>query len=68
MLPRLIGGAILIHFATLSRYDDRIERYLDVFLRTPGIKTEDISRAQLARGNARRLEAERLLAKAHQGE
>lgn len=49
------------------RYDDKVERYLDVFLRTPGTKPADVTKAQLARGNARRLAAERLLAKAHQG-
>ncbi|KAH8112135.1 hypothetical protein DFH11DRAFT_1609969 [Phellopilus nigrolimitatus] len=49
-----------------GQYGDKVENYLDVFLRTPGIRDEDVSRAQLARGNARRLAAERLLAQAHQ--
>lgn len=52
---------------TSLRYGDKVERYMDVFLRTPGISNDDIARAQLARGNARRIAAERLLAQAHQG-
>ncbi|EJD04432.1 uncharacterized protein FOMMEDRAFT_82069 [Fomitiporia mediterranea MF3/22] len=49
-----------------GQYGEKVERYLDVFLRTPCISDEDISRAQLARGNARRLAAERLFAQAYQ--
>ena len=52
---------------SLNRYGDKVEQYLDVYLRTPGLASEGISRAQLARGTARRLAAERLLAKAQQG-
>lgn len=63
----LIGTCSIAILKWENRYDDKVERYLDVFLRTPGIKTEDVTKAQLARGNARRLAAERLLAKAHQG-
>ncbi|KAI5122658.1 hypothetical protein M0805_007919 [Coniferiporia weirii] len=49
-----------------GQYGDKVERYMNVFLRTPGIRNEDVTRAQLARGNARRVAAERLLAQAHQ--
>ena len=51
----------------LSRYGEKAERYLDVFLRVPGVSTADVGRAQLARANARRFAAERLLAQAHEG-
>ena len=50
-----------------SRYDEKVESYFDVYLRTPGLPASDISRALLARGNARRLAGERLLARAQQG-
>ena len=47
-------------------YGDEVENYLDVYLRTPGLEKQDIARALLARGNARKMAGERLLAKAQQ--
>ena len=44
-----------------------MENYLDVYLKTPGLPKEDMAKALLARGNARKLSGERLLAKAQQG-
>jgi len=44
-----------------------VENYLEVYLRTPGLAKEDISKALLARGNARKEGGERLLEKAHEG-
>ncbi|TDL26844.1 hypothetical protein BD410DRAFT_782927 [Rickenella mellea] len=49
-----------------GRYDDVVENYLDVYLRTPGLPTEDTTKAMLARGRARRAAGDRLLAKAKQ--
>lgn len=40
---------------------------MEVYLRTPGLPKEDIAKALLARGNARKVSGERLLAKAQQG-
>ena len=50
-----------------SRYSEKVENYFDVYLRTPGLPPDDIARALLARGNARRIAGERLLARAQQG-
>lgn len=47
-------------------YGDEVENYLDVYLRTPGLEKQDVARALLARGNARKMAGERLLAKAQQ--
>ncbi|KAL5518533.1 hypothetical protein ACEPAH_215 [Sanghuangporus vaninii] len=49
-----------------GQYGEKVERYLEVYLQTPGISNEDIGRAQFARANARRTAAERLLVQAHQ--
>ncbi len=63
----------LVHFRKLSlifkcfRYGEQVENYMDVYLRTPGLPKEDIAKALLARGNARKVSGERLLAKAQQG-
>lgn len=40
---------------------------MEVYLRTPGLPREDVAKALLARGNARKMAGERLLAKAQQG-
>ena len=39
---------------------------MDVYLKTPGLEKEDVARALLARGSARRMAGEKLLAKAQQ--
>ncbi|CAL1694491.1 unnamed protein product [Somion occarium] len=49
-----------------GQYGEEVEKYLDVYLRTPGLGNEDVARALLARGNARKSAGERLLAKAQQ--
>lgn len=49
------------------RYGEEVEKYLEVYLRTPGLKNEDMARALLARGNARKSAGEKLLEKAQQG-
>ena len=51
----------------MTRYGEQVEQYIDVYLRTPGLAKEDIAKALLARGNARRMSGERLLVKAQQG-
>ena len=43
-----------------------MENYLEVYLRTPGLEKKDVARALLARGNARKMAGERLLARAQQ--
>ena len=50
-----------------ARYGPDVENYLEVYLKTPGLSTEDMTRALLARGNARRRGGEKLLAKAQEG-
>lgn len=49
-----------------SRYGDEVENYLDVYLRTPGLEKKDVARALLARGNARKMAGDKLLARAQQ--
>jgi len=51
----------------VCRYGEDVEHYLEVFLATPGISQEQISKALIARGSARRIAADRLLTRAHQG-
>jgi len=49
------------------RYGQDVENYLEVYLRTPGLAKEDITKALLARGNARKRGGEKLLTKAREG-
>lgn len=49
------------------RYGQEVENYLEVYLKTPGLGKEDISKALLARGNARKEGGEKLLDKAREG-
>ncbi|THH26388.1 hypothetical protein EUX98_g7801 [Antrodiella citrinella] len=49
-----------------GEYGEQVENYLEVYLRTPGLPREDVAKALLARGNARKVAGERLLAKAQQ--
>lgn len=49
------------------RYGQEVENYLEVYLKTPGLAKEDISKALLARGNARKEGGEKLLDKAREG-
>jgi hypothetical protein len=55
-------------FNSLSRrYGAKVEDFLEVYLKTPGLPQEDVTRALLARSTARRAAAERLMVKAQQG-
>jgi hypothetical protein len=49
------------------RYGSDVENYLDVYLRTPGLSKENVARALLARGNARKTASEKLSLLAQQG-
>jgi hypothetical protein len=49
------------------RFDAVVEHYLDVYLRTPNLPKQDMARALLVRGNARKEAAERAIMKANQG-
>jgi hypothetical protein len=51
----------------ILRYGQDVENYIEVYLRTPGLAKEDITKALLARGNARKRGGEKLLAKAREG-
>ncbi|KAG6917132.1 hypothetical protein DXG01_003722 [Tephrocybe rancida] len=50
-----------------GRYGPEVENYLEVYLKTPNLPKENIARALLARGNARKAGGDSLLAKAQQG-
>lgn len=50
-----------------GQYGDQVESYLEVYLKTPGLRKENVSKALLARGKARKSAGEKLVAKAHQG-
>ncbi|KAH9476900.1 hypothetical protein JR316_0010816 [Psilocybe cubensis] len=49
-----------------GQYGADVENYLEVYLKTPGLSKEDITRALLARGNARKRGGEGLIAKAQE--
>lgn len=55
------------HYTTDYRYGEEVEHYLEVFLATPGISQEQISRALIGRGSARRKAADKLLTRAYEG-
>ena len=57
----------LIHGFFIYRYGSEVEHFLEVYLRTPHLHNHDLTRALLARGNARKAAGENLLAKAQQG-
>ena len=62
------GWLVLFVEASLHcRYDDNVERYLDVYLKTPNLPKPKMAKALLARANARKACAEKLLAQAHKG-
>ncbi|GAW07885.1 hypothetical protein LENED_009910 [Lentinula edodes] len=50
----------------VGQYGAQVENYFDVYLRTPNLPVEDVVRALVARGKARKAEGECLLAKAQQ--
>ncbi|KAF5347337.1 hypothetical protein D9756_009951 [Leucocoprinus leucothites] len=49
-----------------GRYGDDVERYLDVYLKTPNLPKTKVAKALLARANARKAFGDRLLAQAHE--
>ncbi|KAK0200681.1 hypothetical protein DFS33DRAFT_1386599 [Desarmillaria ectypa] len=49
-----------------GQYGDDVENYLEVYLKTPNLPREEVARALLARGKARKLAGDNLLEKAHQ--
>jgi len=49
------------------RYGDDVERYLDVYLKTPELSKSKLAKALLARAHAREACGESLLAQAHEG-
>ncbi|KAF9646163.1 hypothetical protein BDM02DRAFT_296674 [Thelephora ganbajun] len=49
-----------------GQYGIQVEDFLEVYLKTPGLPQEDVMKALLARGAARRAAAERLMVKAQQ--
>ncbi|KAL1741537.1 hypothetical protein HDZ31DRAFT_45224 [Schizophyllum fasciatum] len=67
-LPLLNKASFLLDTALAlieaGRYGPQVEHYLDVYLRAPQLPKEDVARALLARGNARKVQGERLLAQA----
>ena len=64
--PRLFFPHPLTH-SLPHRYGPKVEEFLEVYLKTPGLLQADVTKALLARGSARRAAAERLMAKAKQG-
>lgn len=44
-----------------------MEKYLEVYLKTPNLSNSDVARALLARGHARKAAGEKLIMKAQQG-
>ncbi|KAJ3849488.1 hypothetical protein EV368DRAFT_75675 [Lentinula lateritia] len=50
----------------VGQYGAQVENYFDVYLRTPNLPVDDVVRALVARGKARKAEGECLLAKAQQ--
>ncbi|KAL0952649.1 hypothetical protein HGRIS_006893 [Hohenbuehelia grisea] len=49
-----------------GEYGPEVENYLEVYLRTPNLSRDNITKALLARGNARQASGEKLLVKAQQ--
>jgi len=56
-----------LYVAFFNRYGLEVEHFLEVYLRTPHLHKHDLTKALLARGNARKAAGENLLAKAQQG-
>lgn len=49
-----------------GQYGPEVENYFEVYLRTPNLSNEDLTKALLARGHARKAGGEKLLVKAQQ--
>ncbi len=60
-------GAFWFTDCSTCRYGSEVENYLEVYLRTPNLPNEDVAKALVARGNARKATGEKLLIKAQQG-
>jgi len=64
---RLSAVFLKLLFTLARRYGAQVEDFLKVYLRTPGLPQEDVTKALLARGAARRAAAEKLMVRAHEG-
>lgn len=51
----------------VCRYGAEVEKYLDVYLKTPDLPKTQVAQALLARANARKAAGDELLTQAHQG-
>lgn len=51
-----------------GKYGEDVEKYLEVYLKTPGLAKEDVKRVLIERGKARKQGGEQLLEKAKQGQ
>ncbi|KAJ8519282.1 hypothetical protein ONZ45_g3757 [Pleurotus djamor] len=49
-----------------GQYGPEVENYLEVYLKTPNLSNQDVAKALVARGGARKASGERLLVKAQQ--
>ncbi|KAI0309909.1 hypothetical protein OF83DRAFT_1253057 [Amylostereum chailletii] len=69
-LPQQRKASLLLeHSLSLiqsGRYDHQVEEYLDTYLRTPGLPQDDVAKALVARGKARKDAAQMLLMRAEQ--
>lgn len=57
-----------VEFLVSCRYGNAVEDYLDVYLRTPNLPKDDIARALVARGRARKGAGQKLLLMASRGQ
>ncbi|KAF5366720.1 hypothetical protein D9758_006467 [Tetrapyrgos nigripes] len=55
---------ISLSLISAGQYGVEVERYLDVYLRTPNLPKDSVAKALLARADARKLSAEKLLERA----
>lgn len=70
MPPHAIATALLTLCCVCSscRYGDAVEEYLEVYLRTPDLPKDDVARALVARGRARKGAGQKLLLMASRGQ
>ena len=60
-------STLLTSSSSPCRYGDSVEEYLDVYLRTPDLPKDDVARALVARGRARKGAGQKLLLMASRG-
>lgn len=61
-IPRSVFLTVVV-----CRYGAEVEKYLDVYLKTPDLPKTQVAQALLARANARKAAGDELLTQAHQG-